>query len=887
MKDKLDASCRIALAACLHDLGKFAERARIPEAGKPDDEGNTQADLNKQQYCPSFDGRHTHVHAAYTAIALDLIEDKLPRLIGDNVTPFAAWRDRDVDDSLINAAARHHRPETFLQWIIATADRIASGFEREEFEQYNRADENPATGKDHYSARLLTLFEQIHPDGRSRPGRSDLYWRYPLRPLSVDSLYPCKASDCEPTNKGKAQAEYASLWVDFLEALDRIPTSHRDNWALWLDHFDALWATFTHAIPAATAGRVRPEVSLYDHSRTTAALATALWRYHDDRGDDAASVASAMAARSDWDEDKFLLILGDFFGIQEFIFAQGGETRKNAARLLRGRSFQISLLSECAALAILDALGLPPTSQVINAAGKFLIVAPATPEAEAAVRDCQRRFDAWFLAQTYATSGIGIAWEKACCNDFLNRKDDQTPPFRRLVDRLFRRMETMKAQRLDLCGANPPPALMSDFWQAFDPTRGICAVDGRSPASETLENAGEVHVSALAADQIRIGKWIAHHARILVTTQPLEGADSLALDMLGYHVTFTGIEEASGRFGQLARKGELRRAWDFSLPESPDQPLFNGYARRHINAHVPLFGDISELDQDRYQGLGESGTDPRAPKTFEHIARDDRRLDGQGRWIGSEGLMTLKGDVDNLGRIFEAGLARPSFAKWASLSRQMNAFFAIALPWMCRKAYPSTYTVFAGGDDFYLVGPWYSTLRLAREMREAFGRYTTGNPDLHFSAGLVMTRPGTPITQMGELAEEALEAAKDLPGKNAITAFGETVSWSDFNELWQVFEDIEQASQSHDLATGYLYRLQQLAGMADNLLSNERDARNAMWHAWFSYRTWRMLERTRGLTREERQRRMAQLSQILARPIEKYGNRFRIPLFTHLYRHRY
>ena len=45
--------------------------------------------------------------------------------------------DVEATDSLINAAAAHHKPDTFLQWVVATADRVASGFEREEFDQYN------------------------------------------------------------------------------------------------------------------------------------------------------------------------------------------------------------------------------------------------------------------------------------------------------------------------------------------------------------------------------------------------------------------------------------------------------------------------------------------------------------------------------------------------------------------------------------------------------------------------------------------------------------------------------------------------------------------------------------------------------------------------------
>ena len=58
--------------------------------------------------------------------------------------------------------------------------------------------------------------------------------------------------------------------------LDAIPRAHRHSWPLWLDHFDTAWLQLYHAIPSATAFGVKPDVSLYDHSKSTAALATAL-----------------------------------------------------------------------------------------------------------------------------------------------------------------------------------------------------------------------------------------------------------------------------------------------------------------------------------------------------------------------------------------------------------------------------------------------------------------------------------------------------------------------------------------------------------------------------------------------------------------------------------
>ena len=141
----LEAGCRVALSALLHDLGKFAERARI-------DTDQACLDSHVSQYCPFREqgGYHSHKHAAYTAIAWDLIEQRFPDLVGEDTFPFAAWNARGVDDSILNAAARHHKPETFLQWVVATADRVASGFERENFEAYNQAEEKRREGRTHY-----------------------------------------------------------------------------------------------------------------------------------------------------------------------------------------------------------------------------------------------------------------------------------------------------------------------------------------------------------------------------------------------------------------------------------------------------------------------------------------------------------------------------------------------------------------------------------------------------------------------------------------------------------------------------------------------------------------------------------------------------------------
>ncbi len=892
-KNLLQQSSRVALAAFLHDLGKFAERARI-------NVNKEELDINKQLYCPhrkeftDARGWYTHVHAAYTAMALDMIEEKFPALVGEDFAPFASWKSKNTDDSFINAAAKHHKPETFIQWVIATADRVASGFDREEFEKYNSAEEGTATGKNHYTARQLPLFEQIRTSKDRKPDQQYQY-RYPLKPLSPESIFPIKAEGYESNNKEQAQKEYRELWEAFKVDLEKIPASHRDNWELWLDHFETLWATYTHAIPSATAFNVRPDVSLYDHSSVTAAMATALWQYHHELGQtDAAAVKILSEQGQSWKEKKFLLIQGDFFGIQEFIFANGGETHKRAAKLLRGRSFYVSLLTECAALKVLNMLSLPATSQVINAAGKFMIVAPKTDATIKKLQQVQKELNSWFLKYSYGQSGIGLAWQAASCNDFRRRTKQGDSPYRILINKLFAQMDTIKSQRYQLCDNQQVPIVFTNFLDQFNNELGVCQIDGKSPAKKLYEN--EIAVSELAFDQIETGHWLTRKKRILITEQPLKMRSTLKVPIFGYYISFANNEEIQGKFGKEAKSGNLRRAWDYSLPSSSTDALWNGYARRAINAFVPIVDDkvLIEAERGKYAGIDENLIDGDI-KTLNHLANDDRQLQEDGSWLGIKALTTLKGDVDNLGIIFEKGLEDISFSKTAALSRQMNAFFTIYLPWLCgqpESPYKNSYTIFAGGDDFFMIGPWLSQIKLASTMRQEFQRYVAYNPELHFSAGLSSNKAGLPIGQIGDMAESALEQAKThnpdehlpLP-KNAVTCFNQTVFWDEFETLLNKrLPCLQTITNELKLSKAYVYGLLRLIDMAEKV---QEHPENALWHSYFAYRTTRMLENHKKLDPDQRKRRQAELAEEIAHlGIETHGGNYRIALFSHLYQNR-
>ena len=138
-----------------------------------------------------------------------------------------------------------------------------------------------------------------------------------------------------------------------------------------------------------SAVNARPDVSLFDHLKTTAALA----------------VARAGAADS---RRPFLLLLGSLNGIQKHIFA----VRAGAgglARRLRARSFQAAAYAEGIMFSLLRRLRLPLTQSLRLAGGKFTLLLPHNDEVKAAVAAARARLAEWLYQKTDAELSLTLA----------------------------------------------------------------------------------------------------------------------------------------------------------------------------------------------------------------------------------------------------------------------------------------------------------------------------------------------------------------------------------------------------------------------------------------------------------------------------------------------
>lgn len=870
-----DTVYKIAIAGYIHDIGKFAERAKsiagIDNIGFFPDENflNNNIDL----YQPFYRGRHTHSHATYTAAFIDHLEKFLPKKFNKG-----EW---GLGDSFINLAAGHHKPKTPLQWIIAIADRVSSGFDRAEFEnKYN----NEIDVKDYKKTRLLTIFEGLSPEGRWKEDSLEEYvYRYPLKELSPHNIFPLSNEEIKQIDSEEASQEYQELFYNFINSLEDL--IHKDNIPLWFEHFDSLFMIFASHIPAATVGYVVPDVSLYDHSRMTSALASALYKYHEET-----NTLNEEEVKN-FDKGKFLLISGDFYGIQDFIFTEGGSTGKAPAKLLRGRSFYVSLLSELAADMLCKELGLPITSIILNAAGKFTILAYNSEKAKEIVKKVEYNINNWLIKNFFGQASMGFSVLEASCNDFVIGK------FIELWKKLTKEVDRKKYKKFDLTQYS---GCVVNYLDSFDNELGICPFCNKRPAQKSASVKDE-NSCKICADQIYIGENLVKAEQIAITTTDAEIHGKKLLEPIfgRYQLTFP-----TGELKELSRQGKLIKFWNIGI--SPEGKVSKKITAKFINGYVPKYEE-EDLYDDRYLAGRKSekkkmemieqiraDKSEAVPKTFAHIAIKALNFtEKPNKFQGIEALGILKADVDNLGLLFACGMRKERFtlSRLATMSRQLNNFFSIFIPYVLKTddRFKNTYTVFAGGDDLFLIGPWNKTIELANFLNNKFREYVCFNDKITLSAGIALHKPDTPVLSFVETSEKALNTSKQL-GRDRLTVFGQTVEWKHLNKLEEIKNQLEVWLNKEIINNSMLFRLNELIEMKRQEDELKRagfiyleDMECLKWRARFKYTVVRNTGKK--LKGEEKQKAIEEVMQI-AEWLEEFVGALRIPLWQVIYNRR-
>jgi len=455
-----------------------------------------------------------------------------------------------------------------------------------------------------------------------------------------------------------------------------------------------------------------------------------------------------------------MIILGDISGIQNYLFDVAEEGGGQAQRL-RARSFFVQLLAETAALRVRRALEWPLDSIVLSGAGKFLLQGPSPPEVEKCLAGEQQMINEWLLRETRAELRLTLAWPDL---------DSEAASYHESQ----RHLQTAKARPWALMqqgGWNPSRLLLA-------PLDTPCSLCGHAPAQEpeTDPDTRQVrHVCRICAANRELGRRLPRARWLIIRDTP----QSAHFEAFGLGVSVLNEERVSLGPETLA-VANLRNP-----DECPSWCPPQRFLRRRLMAHVPT---------------DEHGS----PVWFTELAEKAQ---------GDRLLAVLKADADSLGVRFQHVLDSGGLEAMAGLSEQLDAFFAGRLRQELANnragRWRWIYTIFAGGDDLVMVGPWDVMVDFAGQMREWFTQEFHSHA-LTLSAGVALMKPKRPIKGIVEEAERLLELAK-TGKKNQLAAFGQVWNWQYHDDIMKTARQLVEWVTCGDMERGWLHTLLELA----------------------------------------------------------------------------
>lgn len=581
-----------------------------------------------------------------------------------------------------------------------------------------------------------------------------------------------------------APPDVSSALSDWQSAFFRLPSL---NSLSSTRRYTTLMGLAQSYLRCLAADAAQPDLPLLEQKRLAGACAACLWHARADNAE----------------ENQLALLVADLSGIQDYLFAISEIGTGGVARALRSRSFYLSQISALFAWRLLDTLGLPPGNLLLDSGGKFYLLFAPTPAAQETLETAQQEADNWCLAALHGELALNVAYT---CFHPESLREGRFGAIWQEANRILaqKKQRRLSAALCNEAGWKEAAFLRPNPFEKTDPCRA-CGRFGRLPGEEKCQ---------FCREDTERGKYLTQ-ATWLAYRQGENPASAASIAAFGWCV-----EIGRGTPPETAE-------WLIRLEEdSPAASLPS--PSRFLARHVPTEADHI------------------TPTRFEAIAN---------RAQGRPYLAYLKADVDRLGERFVYGFrregepSRDSPGRIAHLSRTLEAFFGGWLERTVRQEFSDCYIVYSGGDDLAVIGPHDQILALARRLHHAFRRFqgytteasTNASDILTLSAGIAFGPFKRPVSVSMQLAEQALEAAKEgtqqvrstgvfRAGRDSIHLLGQTLSWQEFDGLTALLNDEEGGRflglgrELREASAAFLYHLLRYAEMWQRFCEGETEA---------------------------------------------------------------
>lgn len=604
--------------------------------------------------------------------------------------------------------------------------------------------------------------------------------KYRLMPLSPENAFP-----------QKIETHDANEFKMHLEAFDKefkalVAKLERPNFDKVLSHLLSLLLWYAWCIPASTRENIF-DVSLFDHLKTTAAIAACLYQYHHPE-------FKIQEIRNE-NAENFILLAGDLSGIQNYIFNISHIGAGGSAKRLRSRSFQLTMIAEIISHKILHVFNLPLTNILMVTGGKFYILLPNKDETVEGLYALQQEIDLWFYKVFNAEINLNMAYVTASGRDFSSN-NEYSEGFEGVFNKLNLKLQAVKKtpfKSILVDGAWSADKMILDI--DFEAEEKLCKACKKFPGD--FNDKYQAYICSRCVDDEAIGKQLPYARHINFY------ADDSGEFKGPYGYSFDLKEDPSSGAYLVMSLDEYLPAYRFP------------YSFRYVAHHIPVFKDNADCKDcpKKENCANKTAVDKNMPKFFECIAQS-----AEGRPL----LGYLKADADNLGQIFAKGLGdNKTISRVATLSRMLDIFFSGYMHKLIKKHYAQLYTVYSGGDDLLIIGPWDKIISFAEELNREFGRFCSNNKNLTISAGIGLAKHNYPVFRAVELADNALDDAKDS-GRDRVSVFGHIITWNELPSVLQESTKLKQWLNEKNVSTSFARNLLYYAQMHQKYVNENK-----------------------------------------------------------------
>ena len=645
-------------------------------------------------------------------------------------------------------------------------------------------------------------------------------------------------------------AEIPKLIEDFENNIPDFSIFNRFDDVLnaWLDILEK----YTWAIPSDTRFETS-DVSLYDHLRSSAAIAACLYKRH--------IIAIEKGKRLNRTME-FVLIGGDFSGIQDYIFGVTNLGTGGASKRLRARSFFVTLFSDTTIHKILHYLDLPLVCNMFSAGGKFLLLAPNLEETNDMLRRVKEEIEkeihkTYFNHFSFLMSWKAIKGFKSIFGIYS---------FFKVADEMFHRLETEKLKKSRNVLLNSDSGLWNteafkagEIYENYK-EHGDCKICGRGPAIPEIYDTEKY----FEEDEEKNTCFICYRDKFLI------GKDLPKINYVAFAKGRLTEEAKTKKIVIYNSRDDDELLEDYYVELLKEQKYSENYylvydiSRSYRNGNK--FTEIQLLNKyyANYVPTDENGNSL-CFEDISNLSSWNKEEDGVTKEYGSTLLGILKADIDNLGLIFSKGfdnprraeqdldnLDRKTVSRFLTMGRMIELFFSGWVKDIMSKNntqllidefsktegidkdrlkkylrggqidFSKIYTVYSGGDDMVLIGPWETMIIFSIFLNMQFRKYTCKNKFITLSAGLNFIKPKYPIASAIKQADSLLNVSKEK-GKDRITLFGTTIEWDKLPRLvdFILFLDEKTNDRDSNIKSAFLYRLLEYHRMALSFLEKE------------------------------------------------------------------